>query len=769
MSHKKKNLWYSRPTSLGGGQARRFSGDSNTLVSKDGPFYREESPERVLSTRPEMSRGDSLGVVVIPEKTKLPQGLRKDSWIADNSKKRQTRDDKSWKKKYNATQGSSMISSPSNRRRTIKASPGKAERDKRKNEKFKQKMRNRQRDRKMENRHPTENIWSGKDVSPPLSPSARDRASSSWASIEVENGETAQFDLEAEKLILKNQNLKEIPQDIIKMTSLNHLDLRRNGICEFLHVRMIRALSGKLTKIKLRGNNITCLPADIKELKNLEWLDLGENDLREVPVEIAQLGSLSTLKLDGNPSLPSPLQECKSSEDVREYFSLLECSQKARDRHRHIAMLYQLDLQLKRSLEALVDTCRAENHGVRLLRGNISPDAAVADGRTLVNVADTTSNLWDLCRTCRPKGIEIMNSMGQYEYCDVVAVFDAARRQGSHKTLSAMREIQSVQQSVRLQSIVPIEYFEEVREVIAKKHPRVLSFSGHSDISNMQFNTRAGRNVQPGADMFVEVLRDAPSRLKCVFLNGCKTKRIAKQIVEELPHLTVICWTTVVEDKAALRFLAGFYDYLGKILNEVQLERKPIDLDAAFDAGVAEFERCRYCPSPLKTPFDWFSFYQRSLPEMQYVQESEREGHILNEWVNRCKKGFKQHFVEVAQKNADASEHVCNFAQYYILPGDTREGEGHHTVAMCRYWVGDPEVYSKGPHVYHNDSAIGTVKRCLACHPPCHGIPAIVRGKSQASRKRSYRCGRKGVRIREAVGHNFAGNERPKHARMPWD
>ena len=71
-------------------------------MSADGyvdGFYRDESPERSLATRPELMRIDSLGVKVIPETTKVPTDLRKDSFIADNTKKRQTRDDKLWHKR----------------------------------------------------------------------------------------------------------------------------------------------------------------------------------------------------------------------------------------------------------------------------------------------------------------------------------------------------------------------------------------------------------------------------------------------------------------------------------------------------------------------------------------------------------------------------------------------------------------------------------------------------------------------------------------------
>ena len=116
-------------------------------------------------------------------------------------------------------------------------------------------------------------------------------------------------------------------------------------------------------------------------------------------------------------------------------------------------------MQLQRSMEALVARCRAENHGVKTSQRICAQAPLAADGRDLVDVTSSTELLWDLCPTCRPKGVKIMNRMGQYEYCDVVAVFDAAPRgESDYKSLSSMREIQAVQNSVRLQAVMPVAF-----------------------------------------------------------------------------------------------------------------------------------------------------------------------------------------------------------------------------------------------------------------------------------------------------------------------
>ncbi len=53
--------------------------------------------------------------------------------------------------------------------------------------------------------------------------------------------------------------------------------------------------------MRLPGNQLTQLPSQIGELKNLQTLDLTYNQLTILPVKIANLTALQTLNLQGNP------------------------------------------------------------------------------------------------------------------------------------------------------------------------------------------------------------------------------------------------------------------------------------------------------------------------------------------------------------------------------------------------------------------------------------------------------------------------------------
>jgi len=98
-------------------------------------------------------------------------------------------------------------------------------------------------------------------------------------------------------LSLSNCGLNYFPSEILKLTSLKHLALRRNNIVSLL--KDIGFLSD-LVYLNLRLNKLAKLPTSIGLLSNLKYLNLSSNDLRELPTSIGNLGSLKTLNLSNN-------------------------------------------------------------------------------------------------------------------------------------------------------------------------------------------------------------------------------------------------------------------------------------------------------------------------------------------------------------------------------------------------------------------------------------------------------------------------------------
>ncbi|MGE5355097.1 MAG: COR domain-containing protein [Deltaproteobacteria bacterium] len=77
-----------------------------------------------------------------------------------------------------------------------------------------------------------------------------------------------------ESIVLRNQNLYNIPQHVFSNSEIKYLDLS--------------------------NNNITILPPEISKLNNLEFLYLNNNQLKNLPLELFGLKSLKVLEIRNN-------------------------------------------------------------------------------------------------------------------------------------------------------------------------------------------------------------------------------------------------------------------------------------------------------------------------------------------------------------------------------------------------------------------------------------------------------------------------------------
>ena len=98
-------------------------------------------------------------------------------------------------------------------------------------------------------------------------------------------------------LDLRSNQLTALPAEIKDLTNLRRLDLRSNQLttlpAEIKHLT-------KLTWLDLASNQLTALPAEIKDLSNLIWLYLEDNQLTALPAEIKYLTNLTSLNLRSN-------------------------------------------------------------------------------------------------------------------------------------------------------------------------------------------------------------------------------------------------------------------------------------------------------------------------------------------------------------------------------------------------------------------------------------------------------------------------------------
>ncbi len=76
----------------------------------------------------------------------------------------------------------------------------------------------------------------------------------------------------------------------------------------------VTTIEGKVICLNLSSNNISLVPSELSQLKNLTLLDVSSNGISSVPSELSQLTNLTYLSLYGNDlsSVPSKLSQLEN-------------------------------------------------------------------------------------------------------------------------------------------------------------------------------------------------------------------------------------------------------------------------------------------------------------------------------------------------------------------------------------------------------------------------------------------------------------------------
>ena len=105
------------------------------------------------------------------------------------------------------------------------------------------------------------------------------------------------------------QNIAQMPQDILAMKNLQHLDLSNTTLSGSLPGE-IRHLSN-LEVLNVSNNRMTGLPAEIGQLSMLRILNAANNQLTGIPHELGNLQNLEVLDLSGNDISEPDLNEIR--------------------------------------------------------------------------------------------------------------------------------------------------------------------------------------------------------------------------------------------------------------------------------------------------------------------------------------------------------------------------------------------------------------------------------------------------------------------------
>ncbi|XP_077987035.1 uncharacterized protein LOC144441353 [Glandiceps talaboti] len=109
-------------------------------------------------------------------------------------------------------------------------------------------------------------------------------------------------------LDMSNNQLKCIPEDIGNLKKLQKLDVTANQV-EIIPIRLFKLK--ELNELHMDDNTIYIIPEGIGKLRALKKLSLGKNNIKELPLDIFDLKELTELDMHENKLTTIPQDICK--------------------------------------------------------------------------------------------------------------------------------------------------------------------------------------------------------------------------------------------------------------------------------------------------------------------------------------------------------------------------------------------------------------------------------------------------------------------------
>lgn len=101
------------------------------------------------------------------------------------------------------------------------------------------------------------------------------------------------------ELHLANNNFQQFPPQVQNMTNLTELSLSYNGLTSLPSLQGMR----NLRTLHLRANKLTHIADGISRMQQLNYIDLQDNEMRQIPLELAACPALKILLIAGNPQV----------------------------------------------------------------------------------------------------------------------------------------------------------------------------------------------------------------------------------------------------------------------------------------------------------------------------------------------------------------------------------------------------------------------------------------------------------------------------------
>jgi hypothetical protein len=101
----------------------------------------------------------------------------------------------------------------------------------------------------------------------------------------------------------------------------------------------------------------------------------------------------------------------------------------------------------------------------------------------------------------------------------------------------------------------------DIRRAILDYRPNIIHFSGHgAGIQGLAFEDETGKEQLVTGEALAGLFGQFSKQVECVLLNACYSEVQADAIAQQINY--VIGMNDQIQDKAAIEFVAGFYDAL---------------------------------------------------------------------------------------------------------------------------------------------------------------------------------------------------------------
>jgi internalin A len=351
-----------------------------------------------------------------------------------------------------------------------------------------------------------------------------------------------------EVIDLSNCQFNEFPIEVIELAELT--DLRLGN----LETLSIATKGGKLPSQSL-NNNIKVIPSNIKRMSSLRYLNLNQNNINGLPNEILELNNLYYLGLEENP-LPIPPEILENGANpisiLRYYFSIIEKKRKALNETKLLVVG-----------QGSVGKTSLINRVVQNIFNNI---ISKTDGISIKQwqINDINLNIWDF------GGQEIMHATHQFFLTKrslYVLVIDSRLTQEENRVEYWLKIIQSFGGESPVLIVgnkVDQHPLDIDRKGLQKKYPNIVDILETSAVTGAGIEelkaaiTAQVNNLPHVRDLLPETW----------FTVKTKLEELGKQsnFITQEKYLD-LCGENEVSDETSQRTLIGFLHDLGVVLH----------------------------------------------------------------------------------------------------------------------------------------------------------------------------------------------------------